>query len=447
MTALRTPPAAVLAGLLLSMTMAQADDWPQWGGPQRDLVWRESGIVDTLPAGELPRVWSQPLGDGYAGPAVADGRVFVTDRLLDAGEHGQERVLCLDADTGAVLWKHAYDCLYTVSYPHGPRATPVIDGERVYTIGAMGHMFCFNASDGEILWSKHFPSDFGTELPTWGMAASPLVHGEQLITLVGGPQALVVSFNKETGEELWRALDDKDVGYCPPVLFDFDGTEQLIVWHPSAVSSVNPQTGKVLWEVPFTSQSGLTIATPRRVGNRLFVTTFYNGPLMLEVLPEGRGAEVVWRGKSDSEINTDGLHAIMCTPIFDGTHIYGVGSYGQLRCLDAATGERLWETRAATGEARWWNAFLVPHLPDGGDVEPGPHRVFLHNEQGELILATLTPEGYEEIARSQLVAPTRHLSRNRYIVWSHPAFAMKSVFARNDKEIVRVDLSRKAGTE
>src|SRR4029079_4959621 len=130
---------------------------------------------------------------------------------------------------------------------------------------------------------------------------------------------------------------------------------QVIVWHPRAVSSLEPETGKVIWEVPFTSRAGLSVATPRKGGTRLFVTTFYNGPLMLEVAENGRSAKVLWRGKSDSEIRTDGLHSIIPTPWMDETHIYGVCSYGQLRCLDAATGERQWETFQATGEGRWWN--------------------------------------------------------------------------------------------
>ncbi len=432
----------VSAGIiaLVCGPLTVADDWPQWGGPQRDLVWRESGLVETFPEGTLPRVWSTPLRDGYAGPAVADGRVYVTDRVPLEGADGSERVLCLDEMSGEILWKYEYECQYTVSYPAGPRATPVIDEGRVYTIGGVGHMYCFDAATGDVIWQKHFPTDFATKLPIWGMAASPLVDGDQLITLVGGPEALVVSFDKRTGEERWRALDDPDIGYCPPMIFNFEGKAQLIQWHPSAISSLDPQTGKVNWEVPFAIQSGLTISTPRQSGDRLFVTAFYNGPMMLKVSSDASGAEILWRGKSESETDTDGLHAIMSTPIFDGTHIYGVCSYGQLRCLDAATGERLWETFDATGKGRWWNAFLVPHEPDGAK-QPAGHRVFLHNEQGELIMATLSPEGYTEHSRSLLVEPTRPLQRKRIIVWSHPAFANKSVFARNDKEIVRVNLA------
>jgi outer membrane protein assembly factor BamB len=425
------------AALGLPRPTAVADDWPQWGGPRRDLVWRETGIAKTLPRpdenGYLPRVWATPIGEGYAGPAVANGRVFVMDIVDRRGARGKERVLCLDANTGKVVWKHTYDVRYDISYPAGPRSTPVIYEGRVYTVGAVGNFFCFEETTGKILWQKNFVKDYDTRLPIWGMVASPLVDGGQLITLVGGAEnALVVSFDRKTGKELWRSLRDRAVGYAPPVIFTFGKTRQLIVWHPSAVSSLDPANGELLWKVPFRVRSGLTIATPRRVGNRLFVSAFYNGPRMLEVAADGKSAKIAWKGNSDSEVNTDGLHCLIPSPWMTKTHIYGVGSYGQLRCLDAKTGKRVWETFKATGHDRWWTAFLVPH----------EDRFFIHNEQGELIIAKLSPKGYEEISRAKLVAPTRRV-RRRMTIWSHPAFAMKSVFARNDKEIVRVDLSQR----
>jgi outer membrane protein assembly factor BamB len=405
-----------------------ADDWPQWGGPKRDLVWRESGIVKQLPTtGLLPRVWATPIGAGYAGPAVANGRVFVMDRLPD---HSGERVYCLDAETGQEIWKHEYAARYTVSYPLGPRCTPTIDDGRVFTVGAMGHLFCFEEATGRVLWQKNFVEDFGTRLPTWGMVHAPLVEGNQVILLVGGDQALVVSFDKSTGKEIWRALDDREVGYAPPMIFPFGDHRQLVIWHPEAVTALDPTTGRPLWRVPYRVRSGLTVMTPRAVGQRLFVASFYNGPRMIEVAADGQSAKVVWSGKSDSELRTDGIHPIIMTPVFDGSHIYGVDSYGQLRCLDARSGERKWETFAATGQGRWWNCFLVPH----------EDRYFLHNEQGDLIIAQLTPAGYQELSRAKLVEPTQPIQR-RLTVWSHPAFAMKSVFARNDREIVRVNLA------
>lgn len=424
-------PCFVFVVCLSPCLVGHADDWPQWGGPQRDLIWRETGIIDKLSTdGLLPRVWSTPIGEGYSGPAVANGRVYITDYLP---EKRQERVLCLDSKTGEILWKHAYPVVYGISYPAGPRSTPVVENGLVYTIGAMGDMFCFNAKTGEIQWKKNFVDEYDTNIPIWGMVASPLVRGDQLITLVGGKDALVVSFDKTTGKELWKSLNDSEVGYCPPVIFTIHGKEHLIVWHPSAVSSLNPDNGQVHWQVPFRVRAGLTVPMPRQLGDQVFVTSFYNGSRMIQVAEDGQSAEVVWRGNSDSELpqNTDGLHSIIPTPVVTDTHIYGVCSYGQLRCLDVKTGARVWESLEATGKDRWWNAFLIPH----------EDRYFIHNEQGDLIIAHLTPKGYEEISRAKLVEPTR-LVRRRMTIWSHPAFAEKSVFARNDKEIVRVNLAK-----
>jgi len=420
---------------LISLALASsshADDWPQWGGPQRDLVWREQGVVGRLPGGRLPRMWSKPIGAGYSGPAVANGRVFVTDRLAD---DNLERVLAFDAETGEQLWMHEYPAAYTISYPLGPRATPTIDGEHVYVLGAVGHLLCLNAASGDVVWQKHLPTDFGTELPTWGMAAGPLVDGDQLIVLAGGAKdALVVSLDKRTGQEIWRALDDPKVGYAPLVIYEFAGEQQLIIWHQSAVSALDPASGKVLWEHPHAVQEALTVAMPRKIGTRLFISSFYEGPVMLDLGDDGRSPTVAWDGHGGNELNNNSIHTIMPTPIVTEDVIYGISSYGQLRCLDTATGLMIWETRQPTGEGRWWNAFLIPHGDTSGK------RVFLANEQGELILAQLSRNGYRELSRAKLIEPTQPIQR-RMTVWSHPAFAMQSVFARNDREIIRVNLA------
>jgi outer membrane protein assembly factor BamB len=415
--------------------LATADDWPQWGGPQRDAVWRESGIVDKLPTidpktGMLPRTWTTKIGSGYAGPAVANGRVFVADRIA---EKNLERVLCFDADTGKELWKQEYEAHYTISFPLGPRATPTVDGNRVYTLGAMGHLFCFDATNGHVVWQKNLPTDFGTKVPVWGMAGAPLVDGDQLIVLTGGkPGGMVVSFDKQTGAERWRALDGPEPGYCPPVIFEFGGRRQLIIWHPEAVAGLDPADGKVLWQVPFAVQSGLTIATPRKLGNRLFITSFYNGPLMIDLGVDGISPKVLWRtGPDSTERSNDSLHSIISSPIVTDDYIYGVGSYGEMRCLDTRTGHIVWETHDATGPGRWWNAFLVPH----------DNRVVICNEQGEIIFAKLSREGYNELSRAKMIEPTQPIGR-RMTVWSHPAFAMRSVFARNDGELIRVNLAK-----
>jgi len=431
---------AVLAGVCSSY----GDDWPQWLGPRRDGVWREQNIVEKFPPTGLKVLWRTPIHGGYAGPAVAGNRVFVTDWQKNPGARdpaspfvrgdtpGFERVLCLDAATGLVLWEHRYPARYRISYPAGPRCTPTVDGDRVYTLGAMGHLFCLETTTGKVIWSKELPVEYKCEVPLWGYAAHPLVDGNKLITLAGGEGSLVVALDKMTGREIWRSLSASEPGYCPPVIYEHAGVRQLIIWHPEAVESLDPETGRVYWRQPFRIRAGLSIPMPRKMGNLLFVTAFYNGPMMLRLDDDRPAASVLWRGKSESEKKTDGLHSIIPTPVLQDGHIYGVCSYGQLRCLKADTGERLWETLAATtGDrpARWANAFLIPH----GD------RFFLFNEKGELILARLTPKGYEEICRTKVIEPTG-TAMGREVVWVHPAFAHRCMFVRNDKEIICVSL-------
>jgi len=439
--------------ILLCVTLCRhsegirADDWPQWMGPQRDGVWRETGILRTFPQ-DGPRVrWRTKIGGGYAGPAVVANRVYVTDKQLPGGttdpanpfERGRreatERVLCLDDADGSIVWKHEYDCPYTVSYPAGPRTTPVVRNGRVYTLGSEGHLFCLKADSGEVVWAKNFQTDYGREQsPMWGYSANPLLDGDRLICLIGGKGTAVVAFHKETGKELWRALDTDGAhgsGYSSPIIIEAGGTRQLIVWHTTALSSLDPETGTVLWEQPFTSQSGLSVATPRVSGDLLFISAFYNGSLLLNLDRQQPKATKVWRRHGQNEKITDALHCLISTPVIEGDYIYGVCSHGELRCLDLKTGDRVWSTFEATSgqSARWGTAFLVKH----------EDRYFLFSEQGDLIIARLTPQGYEELSRAHLLEPTGP-SQRRDVVWTHPAFANRNVYARNDREIISVSL-------
>jgi outer membrane protein assembly factor BamB len=452
---------ARLAGLavlaLLGGAAARADDWPQWLGPKRDGVWRETGILDKFPAGGPKVRWRTPVGGGYAGPAVVGGRVYVTDRVLARGASnpksafdksrvaGSERVLCLGEKTGEVLWKHEYECAYQVSYGSGPRTTPVVHGGKVYTLGAMGDLLCLDTADGKVLWSKNFPRDFGAPVPMWGFAANPLLDGNRLICLVGGKDHVVVAFDKDTGKEVWHALSAAEIGYAAPVLIEWGGKRQLIVWHPEAVNSLDPETGSVYWTQRFPARgqlkAGMAIATPRFQDGLLLVTAFYNGALMLKLDADRPGAQVLWQigGRGEMPDQTRALHAVMATPFIKGGYVYGVDSYSELRCLNAQTGERLWMTRQPTTrgqELRWGNAFLVEQ--DG--------RFFLFNELGDLIIARLDPKGYHEVGRAHVLEPTNGMARMpgqgpRLVVWSFPAFADRCLFARNDREIVCVDLS------
>ncbi len=438
------PGLIVVALLWLLSVPTFGDDWPQWLGPQRDGIWRETGILDKFPEpGPVVR-WRQPINPGYTGPAVANGRLFVMDRVKKASNTnsndpsargklpGTERVLCLKEADGKLVWQYEYPAAYDLSYPAGPRTTPTVDHGLVFTLGAVGHLVCLEAATGALRWSRDLKKDYEIDTPTWGFAAHPLIDGQKLICMVRGQGTTVVAFDKDTGKEIWRALSANEPGYSTPMIYEAGGCRQLMVWHPEALNSLDPETGKVYWTQKFAARSGLTLATPRQMGDYLFVTCFYDGSLMMRLDARHPAATEVWRGRNHSERNTDGLHSIIATPFLENGYIYGVCSYGQFRCLKADTGERVWESLIPTGgqEARWANTFIVKN----GD------RFFLPNEKGDLIIARLDPQGYHEISRAHLLEPT-NTDPGRPVVWSHPAFANRCVYMRNDKEIICVSLA------
>lgn len=423
-----------------------ADDWPQWFGPQRDGVWREEGIVETFPEGGPKLLWQADIGAGYAGPSVQGNHVYVFDRTLAADTEnpenpfdrgkipGKERLICLDATTGKEQWAFAYDCQYTVSYAAGPRCNPVVDEGLVYILGAEGHLHALTAENGEVVWKKEFLTLFDVDSPGWGFAATPLVDGDQLICLARGEGSTVVSFDKKTGAERWRALTAKEPGYCPPTMLERDGKRILLIWHPEAVNGLDPKNGNVLWSIPWEIRSGLTVATPRLVGTQLFLSCFYNGATLLEFASLDQKPTVVWQTKRASERRTEHLNTIMSTPVIVDGHVYGNCSYGQFRCLRLADGNRVWESlQPVVGkEVRWGNVFVTPH----------EDRFFLFNELGELGIAKLSPEGYEEISRAKLLEPNGSDMRQRDIVWSHPAYAKQCIFVRNDTHVKCFSLKR-----
>jgi outer membrane protein assembly factor BamB len=425
----------LVSAIVWILKPAFAEDWPEWRGKGRNGVWTESGILDKFPGKGLTAVWRTPVHGGFAGPAVAGGRVFVTDFKASGGTKGKEHALCLDEKSGKIVWTREWDADYQgISYGIGPRATPTVEGDRVYIVGGSGKLLCLNTRTGEVIWQKDYAKDYGMQMPTWGITSAALVDGNRVIVIVGGqPDATVMAFDKMTGREVWRALPaNSEQGYCQPVIVEAAGIRQLIVWHPTAVISLDPETGRVYWQQPFRINMGMTLATPVLNGSRLLVSSFYNGSMLLDL--EREKPSVVWKGKSDSEINTDGLHAVVNTPVIDGDYIYGICSYGQFRCLSLKSGERVWETMEVTKEkARWASGFIVRH----------DDHYFINNDRGELIIAKLSPQGYLEISRAPLIKPTSNSGNRRElgaVNWSHPAYANRHIVARNDEEIISVSL-------
>ena len=438
-----------IAILLFATATALADDWPQWMGPNRDGQWKETGILDKFPSGGPKKLWSVPINGGYAGPAVAAGKVYVTDYEPAEGErgnvpniaskrNGKERVLCLDAKTGKELWKHEYDCPYAVSYASGPRCTPTVADGKVYALGAMGDLHVLDAEKGTLVWSKDFKKDYKAKTPLWGFTGHPLVFKNLVICLVGG-ESLLVAFNKDDGKEVWKALStpgDGMAGYSPPTLIEAGGTKQLVIWYPKKLESVNPDDGKRYWDVDLVPFMGMSIMAPRQYGDYLFAGAIGPVSILLELDKSKPAVKEVWREKQTSK----SLYPVNATPLIDDGIMYGVDQPGPLRAVKLATGERLWSTMLPVAgqdvpEDRNKYGSGTAFLVKNGD------RYFIFAETGHLIIAKLSPEKYEEIDRAKILEQTNEAFK-RPVVWSHPAFADKCVFARNDKEIVCYSLAK-----
>jgi outer membrane protein assembly factor BamB len=264
-----------------------------------------------------------------------------------------------------------------------------------------------------------------------------------LICLTGGSdpehgRGIVTAFNKLTGEVIWSALAGKEPGYSSPIIVQAGGVRQLIVWGPDALNSLDPKTGKVLWSVPFgPAKMSLTVLTPRpyhddQLGTLIFIATQYEGAMVVKLDEHEPKASILWKRAGKSDRKTDALHTLLSPPSLRNGHIYGIDAYGELRCLDLKTGDRLWSTFDATtydaGEQKWAAAFLIPL----GETED---RYLIANEHGDLILANLNPAAYHEISKTHLLDPT-NTDPGRPVLWCHPALADRCVFWRNDKELV-----------
>jgi outer membrane protein assembly factor BamB len=437
---------AISVTAALSFAAVHAGDWPHWLGPDRDGTWNETGIVDSFPDGGPKVLWRVPVGYGYSSPSVVDGKVYLSDYLIRSGRvvnnpgsrhrlNGQERVRCFDAATGRELWSHAYDQPYSISYPGGPRSMPTVSDGKVYSLGAEGAFVCLDAKTGDVIWKQNWKSKYQIRSPLWGFSAHPLIHGDTLYALVGGKGSVAVAFDKNTGKEKWRALTAAEPGYCPPTIIHHAGVDQLIIWHPESLNSLNPTDGSVYWSVPLKPSYGMSIMVPQKEGNRLFVSAKDTVGALMKLDNDKPGAEFVWKAKPK-----EALFASNVTPLIVDGVIYGCDiDTSNLTAASLKTAKRLWTTTLPTlgtespkRRARYGTAFLTRHKATG--------HFFLFAETGHLILADLSPEGYTEISRAKLLEPTNEVF-GRPVVWAAAAFSMKSAFLRNDKELIRVNLA------
>ena len=418
--------------VLLQATNGAADDWPHWMGPARNNTWNETGLLEKFPDNGPKIVWETKVAIGYSGPAVSQGKVVMTDFMTDANVKianferrkfdGKERILCLDENTGEEIWNYTYPVQYTISYPSGPRCTPIIDDKRVYALGAEGNICCLDLNTGKLVWQKSLKEEYKTKSALWGYSAHPIIDGDNLITLAGGTGSHIVALNKNDGKEVWKALSAPEQGYSPPTIIEHAGKRQLICFRPGAVSSIAPSDGKELWTVPYEATSGSVIMSPIKYKDYLYVAGYSKKSLLLKLMPDNTKPKIVWEGEGNIAVSP-----VNVQPFLDMKNgvIYGMDQTGDMRAMKIDGPKLLWETSKPVSKRRVGNgtAFIVRQAD----------RYWLFNENGELIIAKLSADGYEELDRAKVIEVTNN-AFNRSVLWSMPAFANKRIYIRNDEE-------------
>jgi outer membrane protein assembly factor BamB len=403
--------------LLVSTTSATArgEDWPRWRGPRGDGTWRGPRLAATFPPDGLPVRWKQPIGGGYAGVIVADGRTYVMDRQQEPAE--VERLLCFEAETGKPLWSHSYPVKYgKLDYGSGPRAAPTVFDGRVYTLGAVGHVFCLSAATGEIIWSHDCAAEYEAKIPEWGFAASPLVWKDLVVFHVAAqPDGGFIAFDCRDGREVWRASGDP-AGYATPIVAEHGGQSLLVGWTPEHVIGLSLETGRVQWTIPYKVTYGVSIATPIFQQGLVFVAGYWEGSKAIRLGERPGQAKLAWE-------DDKALRGLMSQPLCRDGYGYLLDKRFGLTCFELQTGRKLWDDgNRLTPRDRNPQVTLV-WIREGD-------RILALNSEGELVLASLSPQGCGELARTKIIGPT----------WAHPAYAGSFVYARDDHEIVCVEL-------
>jgi outer membrane protein assembly factor BamB len=399
-----------LIALLLASTMALAQDWPRYRGPQGDGSWNPPTLPADLQQMQPRQLWTASVGGGYGGVTVSAGRVYLMDRQKAPLE--VERILCFDATDGRLVWKHEYPVRYgSMEYGSGPRASVTLDAGLAYAFGATGIVTCLDARSGEVRWHRDTVKELGAIIPTWGFAASPYLWKETVLIHCGAqPNGSVVAFKKSTGEVAWRGGSDP-AGYCTPVVFEMPGGPQLIQWGPKHVMSLEPDTGRELWRFPYEITYGVSIAQPLYHEGLLLVSGYWHGARAIK--PGPPEPALAW---SEEKV----LCGLMSSPLYRDGHVYLLTKDDGVVCFKLSDGSIRWKDgHRLTPASRSPQLSLVWAKRDDG-IAAGL------NSNGELIFARFTPEKMDELARHQIIGKT----------WAHPAFAGRKVFARSDTELV-----------
>jgi len=386
-----------------------ATDWPRWRGTHGDGGWNPASIPVNYSDQTPELLWEKDIGGGYGGVTVSAGRVYVLDRPKDGGDI--ERILCYAQSSGELLWSHSWPAVYgRMDYGNGPRSSVTLHSGRAYVLGAAGMALCLNAHTGQILWQVDTVAEHGASVPTWGFAASPVLDAGRVLLHVGAqPEGSVLALDAQNGKLLWRGGADP-AGYCTPEIIIHEGQRQLIAWGPENIQSLNPETGATLWTYPYKITYGVSIAQPLYRDGVLLISGYWHGT---KALRPGVNPELVWENEKE-------MCGLMSSPLFKDGVVYLLDKNKGLQGIELKTGRILWsDANTLTPKDRNPQMSLVWMQESQG-------RAALLNAQGELVYVKLGPEGFEELARHQIIGKT----------WAHPAFVGNAIYARSDTKLV-----------
>jgi len=408
MTVMKTVLVMVLIMGCLSLEVAAqaAGDWPQWRGPNRDGISKETGLLKQWPQNGPPLVWkTMGAGRGYSTLAFAGGRFFTM------GLRGErEFVVAFDVATGKEVWATAHGSAFRNDRGDGPRGTPTVDGDKLYALGGNGDLSALDARTGRIVWTLNVLQKFGGQNPMWGISESPLVIGEKVLVNAGGRGASIVALNKKDGSLIWKSQSDP-AGYSSGIPLQIGNTTQVVFFTHQRALGLDLKDGKLLWEYPRAANDVANVATPVVRGNRVFISSDYGtGAGMVEIKADGHAQEVYF---------TKDMRNHHSSSVLIGDYLYGFSS-SILTAMRFDTGEVAWKDRSVG------KGSLV--FADGN--------LYCLSENGVVGLVEATPTGYREKGRFRI--PQGHLP-----TWTHPVVAGGRLYLRDQDTIYAFDIKEK----
>jgi outer membrane protein assembly factor BamB len=403
--------APLLAIVLLSLPVAVSnrglDDWPQWRGPNRDGRSAETGLLKDWPAGGPPQAWrATGAGEGYSSFAVSNGRLFTL-----GARGGAEYVIAYEAASGKRLWETSHGRRFDNDRGSGPRATPTVEGDKVYAFGASGDLSVLDAASGKILWNVNVLSKFGGSNINWGLSESPLVLSDRILVNAGGP---IVALRKSDGSQVWKSEGNDPAGYSSAVLHEAGGVREAIYFTHTRVIGVDVNTGKRLWSYQPVANDVANIATPIVRENRVFVSSDYGtGAALLELTAAGGGI------RAKEVYFTRDMRNHHASSVLVGDHLYGFSS-AILTAMQFDTGQVAWRDRSV----------------GKGSLVFADDRLYLYSEAGTVGLAEANPAGYREHGRFQI-------RPGNLPTWSHPVVSGGKLFLRDQDTIYAYDVRAK----